>query len=501
MFAPTFESMALREKSGKNQVLFLTVCESDSSDAVQARGIRAFPTFHFYFNGNKIDELTGANEMNLLAAIEKHRGLAAPMAFSGQGHSLSASPGSSSASSPPPSGLTVGGTSKQSNEEMRAARLRTLGLGAGAGGGGTVTAEQKRAAQLADPASVELIVSMGFTQRQAITALTSGGNPGNDIEMAITFIEAQQLGNDFVPPPSTTSASSFSSTNGKPTSTSTTAVPSNDTSETNADSSSSAADFSSVPMTEAEEKEANDAADAADVAAGGSSGVKQKLTMAQLEERVRAMRAAKAAKAKEEARLNELKRREDGKKKNETTDQVQALQRKAEAERIQRARDFDLKEKNRLKLEMLKDKAEREAKLHGHASDETMAAIKLMVEGKPPPPSLVGPELITAIVNGLCLQKVGNAGRLAADLMRKMMDNVVNNLGEPKYRLIKLTNKLVAERIIPVTGAQKLLTTVGFEKEETPDGPVLKLSDDNVDLDLLKIAIKAIDDSILSGKL
>jgi hypothetical protein len=254
-------------------------------------------------------------------------------------------------------------------------------------------------------------------------------------------------------------------------------------------------------MTEAEAQEANDAADAADVAAGGTSGIKQKLTIAQLEERVRAMRAAKAAKAKEEARLNELKRREDGKKKNETTDQVQALQRKAEAERIQRSRDFDLKEKNRLKLEMLKDKAEREAKQHGHASDETMAAIKLMVDGKPPPPSLVGPELISAIVNGLCHQKVGNAGRLAADLLRKMIDNVVNNLGEPKYRVIKLTNKLVMERIIPVTGAQKLLTTVGFEKEETPEGAILKLSDDNVDLDLLKTAIKAIDDAIFAGKL
>ena len=502
MFAPTFESMALREKNGKNQVLFLTVCESDSSDAIQARGIRAFPTFHFYLNGNKVDELTGASEMNLLAAIEKHRGSAAPMAFAGHGHTLS--PGGSGASSSQPSGLTVGGTSKQSSEEMRAARLRTLGLGAGAGGG-TLTVDQKRAALLADPASVDLIVSMGFTQRQAITALTSGGNPGNDIEMAISFIEAQQLGPDFVPPPSSSSSSSSSSsaTSSKP------APSSNDSSmnetsinaDSSSSSSSSSADFSSVPMTEAEAKEANDAADAADAAAGGSSGVKQKLTMAQLEERVRAMRAAKAVKAKEEARLNELKRREDGKKKNETTDQVQALQRKAEAERIQRARDFDLKEKNRLKLEMLKDKAEREAKLHGHASDETMAAIKLMVEGKPPPPSLVGPELITAIVNGLCHQKVGNAGRQAADLMRKMMDNVVNNLGEPKYRLIKLTNKLVAERIIPVTGAQKLLTTVGFEKEETPDGPVLKLTDDNVDLDLLNLAIKTIDQSILSGKL
>jgi hypothetical protein len=501
MFAPTFENMALREKNGKNQVLFLTVCESDSSDAIQARGIRAFPTFHLYLNGNKVDELTGASEMNLLASIEKHRGSAAPMAFAGHGHTLS-SPGGSgaSSSSSPPSGLTVGGSSKQSSEEMRAARLRTLGLGAGAGGG-TMTADQKRAALIADPASVDLIVSMGFTQRQAITALTSGGNPGNDIEMAISFIEAQQLGTDFVPS-SSSSSSSSSATSSKPASSS-----SNDTSmsETtiNADSSSSSssADFSSVPMTEAEAKEANDAADAADAAAGGSSGVKQKLTMAQLEERVRAMRAAKAVKAKEEARLNELKRREDGKKKNETTDQVQALQRKAEADRIQRARDFDLKEKNRLKLEMLKDKAEREAKMHGHASDETMAAIKLMVEGKPPPPSLVGPELIAAIVNGLCHQKVGNAGRQAADLMRKMMDNVVNNLGEPKYRLIKLTNKLVAERIIPVTGAQKLLTTVGFEKEETPDGPVLKLTDDNVDLELLNLAIKTIDQSILSGKL
>jgi len=57
------------------------------------------------------------------------------------------------------------------------------------------------------------------------------------------------------------------------------------------------------------------------------------------------------------------------------------------------------------------------------------------------------------------------------------------------------------ERIIPVTRAQKLLATVGFEKEETPEGPILKLSDDNVDLDLLKSAMKNIDDAIFAGKL
>jgi len=258
--------------------------------------------------------------------------------------------------------------------------------------------------------------------------LTSGGNPGNDIEMAITFIVTQELSGGESVPSSSSSSSSTSASNIKPTKASEDVIMVD--SDSNAESTtSSATDFTSVPMTEAEAQEANDAADAADVAAGGTSGVKQKLTIAQLEERVRAMRAAKAAKAKEEARLNELKRREDGKKKNETTDQVQALQRKAEAERIQRSRDSDMKEKNRLKLEMLKDKAEREAKQHGHASDETMAAIKLMVDGKPPPPSLVGPELISAIVNGLCHQKVGNAGRLAADLLRKMIENVANNLG------------------------------------------------------------------------
>jgi len=157
MFAPTFEAMALREKNGKNQVIFLTICESDSRDAMEARRIQAFPTFHFYLNGNKVEELTGADEMRLHALIEKHRSSAAPLAFSGSGYSLSASPGSSASS--PPSGLTVGGSSKQSAEEMRAARLRTLGLG-----GGILSVDQKKAALLADPSSVELLVSMGFTQ-------------------------------------------------------------------------------------------------------------------------------------------------------------------------------------------------------------------------------------------------------------------------------------------------------------------------------------------------
>jgi hypothetical protein len=219
---------------------------------------------------------------------------------------------------------------------------------------------------------------------------------------------------------------------------------------------------------------------------------------AQLEEKVRAMRAAKAAKAKEEARLAEIKRREDGKSKNDVQDEIAALIRKQDAKKAQDARDFDAREKARLQLEMLKDKAEREARSapDGKASAETLAKIKLLVDGKPLPAPVSTRELLSGIVKGLTFQIVGGAGRACAEVLRRMLDTIAANPGEPKFRKIKLSSKAMSEKVLPAQGGKKLLTTLGFVAEEDAEaGPVLRLPDDALDLELVRFTLTELDNA------
>ncbi|XP_071954358.1 thioredoxin-like [Antedon mediterranea] len=67
--SPKVESMAAEFTT----VLFLKVDVDENSDTAEAEEISAMPTFKFYKNGAKVDELTGANEAKLRGLIEKHK--------------------------------------------------------------------------------------------------------------------------------------------------------------------------------------------------------------------------------------------------------------------------------------------------------------------------------------------------------------------------------------------------------------------------------------------
>jgi hypothetical protein len=106
MVAPQYE--ALSEKYP--DVLFLKVVEDANQDLIMsegasaspfrcfptaltwghprsAPGIRAFPTFRLYHNGQLLDEVQGARIEEVEAAILRHRGSIQP-SFGGSGFSL-----------------------------------------------------------------------------------------------------------------------------------------------------------------------------------------------------------------------------------------------------------------------------------------------------------------------------------------------------------------------------------------------------------------------------
>lgn len=67
--APKFAKLAEENKD----VVFLKVDVDDASDVSEHCEIKCMPTFHFYKNGQKVDEFSGANEETLKAKVAEHK--------------------------------------------------------------------------------------------------------------------------------------------------------------------------------------------------------------------------------------------------------------------------------------------------------------------------------------------------------------------------------------------------------------------------------------------
>ena len=51
-----------------------------------------------------------------------------------------------------------------------------------------------------------------------------------------------------------------------------------------------------------------------------------------------------------------------------------------------------------------------------------------------------------------------------AEVLLKIANNVLNNLGDPKYRTLKVGNAIVSSKLLPVSGAMECLFEMGFEE-------------------------------------
>lgn len=67
MIAPFFEKLS----NDYPDAVFLKVDVDDAQDVAQHCDIKCMPTFHFYKNGKKIDEFSGANQANLEEKVKK----------------------------------------------------------------------------------------------------------------------------------------------------------------------------------------------------------------------------------------------------------------------------------------------------------------------------------------------------------------------------------------------------------------------------------------------
>ncbi|XP_075948724.1 thioredoxin-like [Anarhichas minor] len=64
---------ALVSKPENKNVVFMKVDVDQADDVSKDCKINSMPTFHFYKNGKKVDEFSGADEKKLLATLDKWR--------------------------------------------------------------------------------------------------------------------------------------------------------------------------------------------------------------------------------------------------------------------------------------------------------------------------------------------------------------------------------------------------------------------------------------------
>ena len=73
------------------------------------------------------------------------------------------------------------------------------------------------------------------------------------------------------------------------------------------------------------------------------------------------------------------------------------------------------------------------------------------------------------------------SAQASVDLLCKLLSNVVDNPGEPKYRSVKRENKKVKELLTGNKHGERLMTLVGFTLvDSNPDEPGSKLPKDQV---------------------
>ncbi|KAL6490896.1 hypothetical protein MHYP_G00012410 [Metynnis hypsauchen] len=71
MIGPFFKELS--ERPENSNVVFLKVDVDDAADVAAHCEIKSMPTFHFYRNGKKVDEFSGANREKLEERINKHK--------------------------------------------------------------------------------------------------------------------------------------------------------------------------------------------------------------------------------------------------------------------------------------------------------------------------------------------------------------------------------------------------------------------------------------------
>jgi PUB domain/UBA/TS-N domain len=524
---------------------------------------------HFYLKKEKVDEVVGFDPAGIEAKIVQWKAKAQP-AFGGAGMKLgSGGPASSNpddiraarlkalqASGAASSSGNGGGSSApkalssaaaaaamaldDEDEEAAAASALRAQIAAskarsgvmGGAGGGSASVSHAASSALFVPSAAHLgtLVEFGFSREKAWRALKATNN--SSVEAALEWLDSHQDDkgvDDAIPGFSDGGAGGASSSSSSSSSsamaidlTDSAAAPSATATIAPAPAPSTlVGSLSSRTDITDEDKAAIAAAEALlqkeeQAAAGGvEPAVKRKLTPQEVQELLAKRKAEKAAKEKEEARLKEIKRRQEGQASQEMAEQIIEIQKKQQAEKIRLEKEAKEKETRRLKIEMIRDKIERHQKMHPSepVPKEYLDQLKLLEFG----PTAMAPAAGAAGAGGagaapvitdpkasfkqaltaIALYKAG-IGLTCANTIRTLNKNAMDKPEEQKYRSINLANEKIKERISSVRGGLFALQASGWVRDHETNTMVLS-EEAARDKARLQMTLDEIDAAIRAG--
>ena len=167
-------------------------------------------------------------------------------------------------------------------------------------------------------------------------------------------------------------------------------------------------------------------------------------------------------------------------------DQIAAIQRQKDYEKIRAEKEAAEREKKRLQLELLKDKIERHERAGNPVPKELLEQLAVLMGTKKAEPVDLRTSL-KGLLTGMAAGYRGETAKTSATTLRTICLNPLEHKEEAKYRTLDLTRPALAKRIQEVSVALNFLLHVGWKRDETIR-TTLKLAPD-ADEGPLRIAV------------
>lgn len=243
-----------------------------------------------------------------------------------------------------------------------------------------------------------------------------------------------------------------------------------------------------------------------------------------LKAKIAERRKARSEEEKKQSVSSEKARRTMGKETGATKEQMAKEKRLREYKLLRKEKEDAKRERERLRAEIAKDKAERKARggklqsvlaADGYNPAGLSASMAKSMEqedkkaeqvqkieaaapravGESRAPALPRAEAVDKAIASLSKYKVGGDGGKALQLLMKMTKNLVEHPGEVKYRSIKLESNAFKSKIVPLVGGCGYLKGIGYKRDDALG--VMAIGEEPAgDLVFLKESLAKIQDAI-----